>query len=95
MPKGEQTLAPKYLTHKKIIILELFNIIEKRVRSWFIMEKYSRIVPVEPEMNSEMMLDKALRDYRKGQIEKAIDHALENRNKDEFLRLTEEFKNID
>ena len=42
----------------------------------------------------ERMLNKALRDYQKEQILKEIDKSLQKRNKVEFLRLTEELKNI-
>ncbi|MGM0875336.1 MAG: IDEAL domain-containing protein [Bacillota bacterium] len=48
-------------------------------------------------MNSlfaEMVLDKALRDFRIDQILKEIDQTLQYRNKEEFLRLTEELKII-
>ncbi|ALC82559.1 MULTISPECIES: IDEAL domain-containing protein [Bacillus] len=54
----------------------------------------------QPEVNgmnselAEMVLNKALRDFRKEQIRKEIDQSLQNRNKEEFLRLTEELKNI-
>ena len=43
---------------------------------------------------AEMVLNKALRDFRKEQIRKEIDQSLQNRNKEEFLRLTEQLKNI-
>ena len=43
---------------------------------------------------AEMILDEALLTFRKGQIAKEIDHSLRNRNKEEFLRLTEELKQI-
>ena len=42
----------------------------------------------------ERVLNKALRDYQKEQILKEIDKSLQKRNKVEFLRLTEELKNI-
>jgi uncharacterized protein YpiB (UPF0302 family) len=54
----------------------------------------------QPEVNvmdsqwAEMVLNKALRDFRKEQIQKEIDQSLQNRNKEEFLRLTEQLKNI-
>ena len=41
-----------------------------------------------------MFLDKALLNFRKEQIRKEIDRSLEERNKEEFLRLTEKLKNI-
>ena len=54
----------------------------------------------QPEVNvmdsqwAEMVLNKALRDFRREQIQKEIDQSLQNRNKEEFLRLTEQLKNI-
>lgn len=43
---------------------------------------------------AEMVLDKALLTFRKEQIEQKIDHSLRDRNKKEFLRLSEELKHI-
>ncbi|PFG07527.1 IDEAL domain-containing protein [Bacillus sp. es.034] len=43
---------------------------------------------------AEMILDEALLTFRKEQIAKGIDQALCKRNKKEFLRLTEELKEI-
>ena len=43
---------------------------------------------------AKMVLDKALRDFRKKQIQKEIDRSLQDRNKEEFLRLTAELKDI-
>ncbi|MBT2741040.1 IDEAL domain-containing protein [Bacillus sp. ISL-77] len=54
----------------------------------------------QPEVNvmdslfAEMVLDKALRDFRKEKIQKKIDLSLRNKNKAEFLRLTEELKKV-
>ncbi|SIR87844.1 IDEAL domain-containing protein [Peribacillus simplex] len=56
--------------------------------------------PQQPEVNvmdsefAEMVLNKALRNFRKEQIRKEIDQSLQDKNKEEFLRLTEELKNI-
>jgi uncharacterized protein YpiB (UPF0302 family) len=56
--------------------------------------------PSETEVNAvdsklaEMFLDKAILNFRKEQILKEIDRSLEERNKEEFLRLTEKLKNI-
>ncbi|WP_028403060.1 IDEAL domain-containing protein [Ectobacillus panaciterrae] len=64
------------------------------------MKKYFLSKPRQSEVNimdsvfAEMVLDKALHDFRKKQIQKEIDRSLRNRNKEEFLRLTEELKNI-
>ncbi|KKI93203.1 phosphoesterase [Bacillus sp. SA1-12] len=43
---------------------------------------------------AEMVLDKALLDFRKETIQKKIDESLRDKNKHEFLRLTEELKSI-
>ncbi|MCA0149464.1 MULTISPECIES: IDEAL domain-containing protein [Rossellomorea] len=43
---------------------------------------------------AEMILDEALLTFRKEQIAQGIDQALCKRNKKEFLRLTEELKEI-
>jgi uncharacterized protein YpiB (UPF0302 family) len=43
---------------------------------------------------AQMVLDKALHDFQINRILKGIDLSLKNRNKDEFLRLTEELKII-
>ncbi|TMU87279.1 IDEAL domain-containing protein [Bacillus sp. BHET2] len=43
---------------------------------------------------AEMILDEALLKFRKEQLDQKIDQSLRNRNKSEFLRLTEELKQI-
>ena len=43
---------------------------------------------------AEMVLNKVLNDFLKEQLLQEIDRSLEVRNKEEFLRLTEELKNI-
>ncbi|MBT2701108.1 IDEAL domain-containing protein [Bacillus sp. ISL-40] len=54
----------------------------------------------QPEVNvmdslfAEMVLDKALRDFRKEKIQKKIDLSLRDKNKAEFIRLTEELKKV-
>ncbi|MGE7876727.1 IDEAL domain-containing protein [Peribacillus muralis] len=58
------------------------------------MEKQLPGTSLEPEEIAEMVLKKALSDYRKAQIEKAIDNSLKDRNKGEFIRLTELLKSI-
>ena len=65
------------------------------------MGKFLRSTSQQPKIDTEsinslyveMVLDKVSRDYRKNQILKEIDRSLKNRNKQEFLRLTEELKN--
>lgn len=64
------------------------------------MGKFLRSTSQQPKIDSEiinslyveMVLDKVSRDYRKDQILKGIDRSLKDRNKQEFLRLTEELK---
>jgi uncharacterized protein YpiB (UPF0302 family) len=56
------------------------------------MEKQLPEALLEPEVIAERVLKKALADYRKVQIEKQIDDSLKNRNKVEFIRLTNELK---
>ncbi|MGM0879064.1 MAG: IDEAL domain-containing protein [Bacillota bacterium] len=64
------------------------------------MERNLVNTPPQPEVNvmdsefAEMVLNKALRNFRKEQIRKEIDQSLQDRNKEKFLRLTEELKNI-
>ncbi|PMC34548.1 phosphoesterase [Bacillus sp. UMB0899] len=41
-----------------------------------------------------MVLDKAIHDFQVDRILKGIDQSLESRNKEDFLRLTEELKMI-
>ena len=53
----------------------------------------------QPDVNvidslfAEMVLDKALLKFRKESIRQKIDQSLLDKNKSEFLRLTEELKN--
>lgn len=64
------------------------------------MKKYVLNTPentVETVMDSlfaEMVLDKALHDFRKKKIELEIDRSLEEKNKEEFFRLTAKLKEI-
>lgn len=54
----------------------------------------------KPEENAtdsqfvEMLLEQSLLDFRKKAILELIDLSLRDKNKNEFLRLTEELKNI-
>jgi uncharacterized protein YpiB (UPF0302 family) len=43
---------------------------------------------------AEMLLDKSLLDFQKEKIQQKIDQSLRDKNKREFLRLTDELKNI-
>jgi uncharacterized protein YpiB (UPF0302 family) len=51
-------------------------------------------VNVMDSLFAEMVLDKALRNFRKEKIQKKIDLSLRDNNKAEFLRLTEELKKV-
>ncbi|WP_342044573.1 IDEAL domain-containing protein [Bacillus sp. OTU530] len=43
---------------------------------------------------AELLLEQAIRNFRKEQIHKEIDQSLRNRDKAAFMRLTEELKHI-
>lgn len=43
---------------------------------------------------AELLLEKSLFDFKKEQLKKEIDKSLAQRNKDEFLRLATELKNL-
>lgn len=43
---------------------------------------------------AEMVLDKALLDYKINKLREKIDESLMSGNKEEFMRLSEEFKKI-
>jgi uncharacterized protein YpiB (UPF0302 family) len=51
-------------------------------------------VNVIDSLFAELVLDKAILDFRKEKIQQKIDQSLRERNKSEFLRLTEELKNV-
>lgn len=53
----------------------------------------------QPELSidslfAEMVLEKALLDFRKEKIQQKIDQSLKTKNKNEFLRLTTELKKL-
>ena len=64
------------------------------------MEKNLANTPPQPEINvkdsefAEMVINKALLNFRIQQIRKEIDQSLQDKNKEEFLRLTKELKKI-
>lgn len=80
-------------------IMKIVSIIEKKVKGLIFMEKNLLNSP-QPELNvidsifAEMVLDKALLDFRKEKIQQKIDQSLRDKNKREFIRLTEELKNV-
>lgn len=62
------------------------------------MEKRLLNSPQQSEENvsllAEQVLNQALKEYRKEKIREKIDEALTSRNKEEFIRLTDELKKI-
>ncbi|MCQ6278806.1 IDEAL domain-containing protein [Bacillus sp. EB600] len=63
------------------------------------MEKNLKNLPQPSDENmdalfAEMVLDNALIDFRKEKIRKEIDRSLQERNKEVFLKLTAELKEI-
>ncbi|MBU7594596.1 MULTISPECIES: IDEAL domain-containing protein [Metabacillus] len=51
-------------------------------------------VTIIDSISAEIVLEKALLDFRKKKIQQKIDQSLKDKNKSEFLRLTEKLKNI-
>ncbi|MBM4761009.1 IDEAL domain-containing protein [Bacillus sp. B15-48] len=47
-----------------------------------------------PSLFAEMVLDQALRDFKKEKLQQKIDQSLQRKNKKEFMRLTEELKKL-
>lgn len=72
----------------------------KKAKGLIQMEKYLLNAPQQSEGNvvdsllAEMVLEKALYNFRKEKIEKQIDETLIAGDKEEFLRLTEELKKL-
>ncbi|MBN8201139.1 MULTISPECIES: IDEAL domain-containing protein [Bacillaceae] len=62
------------------------------------MEKRLLNSPQQSEENvsllAEQVLNQALKEYRKEKLREKIDVALTSRNKEEFIRLTDELKKI-
>jgi uncharacterized protein YpiB (UPF0302 family) len=62
------------------------------------MKQYFLNPPAQPDESlldsfyAELLLDKILRDLQKKQLLEEIDLSLKNRDKNEFLRLTEELR---
>ena len=57
-------------------------------------ETEGNVVDSEFAEMAEMVLNKVLNDFLKEQLLKEIDRSLDLRNREEFLRLSEELKNI-
>jgi len=54
-----------------------------------------RVVPnLRDEMLAELFLDRMMNDFKRSKILKEIDHSLKNKDKEAFLRLTEELKSV-
>jgi len=49
---------------------------------------------VSDEVMAEMFLNQAIKDFKKGKIIEEIDQSLKNKDKETFLRLTEELKSV-
>lgn len=47
------------------------------------------------DLGIELIIDESLRNVRKQQLEDLIDHALKNKNEQDFKRYTEEYKNLE
>ena len=46
------------------------------------------------EMLAELFLDQMVSDFKRSKILERIDHSLKSKNKEAFLRLTEELKSV-
>ncbi|MED4002252.1 MULTISPECIES: IDEAL domain-containing protein [Priestia] len=46
------------------------------------------------EMLAELFLDQTMNDFKRSKILKEIDHSLKNKDKQAFLRLTEQLKSV-
>jgi uncharacterized protein YpiB (UPF0302 family) len=72
---------------------------KKKVKELISMEKRLLNSPQQTDENNdsviaEMFLNNALLDFRREILRKEIDHSLQERNKEAFLKLTEELKKI-
>ena len=47
------------------------------------------------DLGIELIIDESLRNVRKQQLENLIDHALKNKNENDFIRYTEEYKHLE
>ncbi|MBY0094812.1 phosphoesterase [Priestia megaterium] len=59
---------------------------------------YNEIMRLETNISDEMLpelfLTQVIKDFKKSKILEAIDQSLKNKDKEAFLRLTEELKSI-
>ncbi|MES5266836.1 IDEAL domain-containing protein [Priestia megaterium] len=59
------------------------------------LNEMDRVDPnLRDEMLAELFLDQVINDFKKMKILKEIDHSLKNKDKEAFLRLTEELKSV-
>ncbi|MFU7592590.1 IDEAL domain-containing protein (plasmid) [Priestia megaterium] len=61
----------------------------------YVLNGIDRVDPdLRDEMLAELFLDQVIKDFKKRKILKEIDHSLKNKDKEAFLRLTEELKSV-
>ncbi|MDY0944061.1 IDEAL domain-containing protein [Priestia megaterium] len=59
------------------------------------LNEMDRIDPnLRDEILAELFLDRMMNDFKRGKILKEIDQSLKNKDKEAFLRLTEELKSV-
>ena len=60
-----------------------------------ILNGMDRVDPnLRDEMLAELFLDQMMNDFKRSKILEGIDHALKNKDKEAFLRLTEKLKSV-
>jgi len=73
---------------------------EKRQRGWRFMENnvlngMDRVDPsLRDEMLAELFLNQVMNDFKRSKILEKVDQSLKNKDKEAFLRLTEELKSV-
>ncbi|MGC9934484.1 IDEAL domain-containing protein [Priestia aryabhattai] len=59
------------------------------------LNEMDRVDPnLRDEMLAELFLDQMVSDFKRSKILERIDHSLKNKDKEAFLRLTEELKSV-
>jgi uncharacterized protein YpiB (UPF0302 family) len=51
-------------------------------------------INIEDEVMAELFLNQVVKDFKKGRILEEIDQSLKNKDKEAFLRLTEELQSV-
>ncbi|MCF2132076.1 IDEAL domain-containing protein [Strepomyces sp. STD 3.1] len=51
-------------------------------------------ISIEDEVVAELFLNQVVKDFKKGKILEEIDQSLKNKDKETFLRLTEELQSV-